>query len=162
MGASRRSLYWASFGAGSRASEAVRKGVGGMYLVVQSGFWYASGRSDEPSSCLVAEASGQRSQATACLFCVSWLINPSFAQTAAFPGKLPNPPSATFMRVARVGAARAHNHSTPAAPPPANSTGESPLTSPLLSSPAVYQNPDAGVAHPADVGLARNWPWGSP
>ena len=51
---------------GSRMSEALRKGVGGMCLVVQSGFWYASGRSDdEPPSCLVAEASGQRSQATA-------------------------------------------------------------------------------------------------
>ena len=88
-------------------------------------------------------------------FCVSWLVNPSFAQTAAFPGKLSRPPSATFMRVATDGTARAHNHSTPAAPPPANSAGGSPLTSPLLSSPAVYQNPDAGVARPADVGLAR-------
>ena len=62
---------------------------------------------------------------------------------------------AFFTRAARAHAGRASSHSTPAACRPPNSADGSHLTSPLLPPPAVYQNPDGGVARPADVGLAR-------
>ena len=60
-----------------------------------------------------------------------------------------------FTHAARAHAGRASSHSTPAACRPPNSADGSHLTSPLLPLPAVYQNPDGGVARPADVGLAR-------
>ena len=63
--------------------------------------------------------------------------------------------SAFFTRVARAHAGRAPRHSTPAACRPPNSADGSHLTSALLPPPAVYQNPDDGVARPADMALVR-------